>query len=298
MYCGKCGKEVADGSKFCPVCGASLQRPEAPEGGAVPPQAVKNAFEQRREAKARKKKGGIILGVVLAIVVVVGIAAIVLHFVGGSGGSKVPEYVCTDWTSGDEDVIAYIEYDENGKRTKMTQWIPDAALIVEIRVDEHGGQTKIKRYYTDGTIEYEEKYKNDYEFDKKGNPVEQTQYGEDGEIRNIYKYKYDKKGVLISEKCYSLDGDGKKILNFEIEYDEKGNDKKITSYDSNGDVTNIEKYENKYDKNGNLVKATVYYGDSKEEKFTVVFHNEKLSDYLKNKDDFDERAQEKIEESK
>ncbi len=39
MFCKKCGKQIADGSKFCPECGASFESNNAvsPANGAVPP---------------------------------------------------------------------------------------------------------------------------------------------------------------------------------------------------------------------------------------------------------------------
>ena len=39
MFCKKCGKQIADDSKFCPECGASFESNNAasPANGAVPP---------------------------------------------------------------------------------------------------------------------------------------------------------------------------------------------------------------------------------------------------------------------
>ena len=39
MYCSNCGKQIADGSKFCPECGAS-------QTGAAPQQPVINVVNQ------------------------------------------------------------------------------------------------------------------------------------------------------------------------------------------------------------------------------------------------------------
>lgn len=58
MFCGSCGKQVPEGSGFCPACGASAgggaPRPAAPAGAAAGPPA---AAAQRAKLEAQFKAG-------------------------------------------------------------------------------------------------------------------------------------------------------------------------------------------------------------------------------------------------
>lgn len=195
-------------------------------------------------------------------------------------------------------MFGFFEYDENGQKTKLTQWMPTDDTIAEFTFDEYGGQKKIRILSSDGTVVSETKYKNEYEFDKKGNPVEQRQIDEDGKLCTVIKRQFNKKGVIELMKSYSVNEDGKKILDYEITTDEKGSEERFTEYDHDGNVTEVQQYKNKYDDNDNLKKVTAYNSETKAELYTMIYHQEKLSEYLKNKEDFDKRAQEKIEEGK
>jgi len=63
MFCPNCGKEIPDGSKFCPYCGAKI---------AVSPEQKKLAKE-RREKTGRKKNSFLVLIPIVAVVIVLGI---------------------------------------------------------------------------------------------------------------------------------------------------------------------------------------------------------------------------------
>lgn len=48
MYCPNCGKEIADGSKFCPLCGATIQQPESVQGQPQQTQSTGNGGESKK----------------------------------------------------------------------------------------------------------------------------------------------------------------------------------------------------------------------------------------------------------
>ena len=75
MICCKCGKQIADGVKFCSECGASQLGPEQP-----------------------KSKKGLIIGIVAAVVALAVIATLVLVFAGGEeepAATNAPTVVTT-----------------------------------------------------------------------------------------------------------------------------------------------------------------------------------------------------------
>ena len=88
MFCIKCGKQIADGSKFCPYCGAAINE-NANTGNRSAAQPVRNnapktGFAQQAYAKAPKQKKPadpkmkMILFIVLGVVVAALVAFILL----------------------------------------------------------------------------------------------------------------------------------------------------------------------------------------------------------------------------
>lgn len=76
MFCEKCGKEIKDGDKFCPYCGAENKiNKEEPSHDIPPDFSVKGA--------GKKKKGAVIA---IAAVIIIGIIAAVKMF--GSSDAK------------------------------------------------------------------------------------------------------------------------------------------------------------------------------------------------------------------
>ena len=61
MFCGKCGKEIAEGKKFCPYCGFSLE--------GIVPEVKKNPVKAKPILK-EEKKGGFRINIALVITLV------------------------------------------------------------------------------------------------------------------------------------------------------------------------------------------------------------------------------------
>ncbi len=77
MLCFKCGKEIADGSKFCPHCGAVISGGSAAE--APGPGAAGAGGAPSFEGGGRRRAGkGLIIGGIAAAVVVIVLAAVAL----------------------------------------------------------------------------------------------------------------------------------------------------------------------------------------------------------------------------
>ncbi len=97
MFCKNCGKDIAEGAKFCPSCGTPTQSPSAP---AVPPMAVSTpppappyvrpevrpepvpVYSPVPEMPVRKKKSKAPLVAGIAVVGIIGAGAGALFFLG------------------------------------------------------------------------------------------------------------------------------------------------------------------------------------------------------------------------
>lgn len=74
MTCRNCGREIVDGSVFCPHCGTTqAPAPESPVQGATPPW-------EGPEGGGKKKKTGLLIGIGAAVVAVIALVAV---FAGG-----------------------------------------------------------------------------------------------------------------------------------------------------------------------------------------------------------------------
>jgi hypothetical protein len=78
-YCAKCGKELKEGVKFCPACGA----PISPKVLTKAPETAK-----KEAAPAPKRSGAVVAIVVVIIVAVVAVVAFLLL----GGGGILPVY--------------------------------------------------------------------------------------------------------------------------------------------------------------------------------------------------------------
>ena len=68
MKCPKCGKELAEGIKFCPDCGFSII-PESPEQSDTSPYVQAPPSAAAGSGEPQKSKAGLIVGIILALIV-------------------------------------------------------------------------------------------------------------------------------------------------------------------------------------------------------------------------------------
>lgn len=57
VYCSKCGKQIEEGSKFCPFCGTA-QECNATSGGELIKQGAEETFKDVRNQIDQKKQNG------------------------------------------------------------------------------------------------------------------------------------------------------------------------------------------------------------------------------------------------
>ncbi len=108
MFCSNCGSQIADGSAFCPACGAQLNASQrAPQANSQPfPQQTyaQPVYGQPYAAAPAPKKKKTWLWFVLGGVVLAAVAVVLILVLGGSS----PEGVAEDYFE------AYIHHDLRG----------------------------------------------------------------------------------------------------------------------------------------------------------------------------------------
>lgn len=146
MFCGKCGKEIGDGAKFCPYCGAMTgvqddawtPAPSQPSAAntTYPPQIIE-------PAGAKKSKGFAALAAIGGVAVVAVIAAVVLLggvFSGPKGAlTKAMTKSVNAWQSASE-AAGLPDIERLAKDKKITQEI---SFKIKSVADE------LSYYYTD-----------------------------------------------------------------------------------------------------------------------------------------------------
>ena len=89
MFCSKCGKQISDGSTFCPVCGAQLN---APGASNAPNASSYNAAQQTREPRLNTMclVGFVIscISLLLNFFGLVGIAGVIVSTIGMTGCNR------------------------------------------------------------------------------------------------------------------------------------------------------------------------------------------------------------------
>lgn len=235
MYCGTCGKELRDDSKFCDQCGAiqpelvpdNQKKNTTPE--MTPPVAPVIPVAEKPK-KPRKKVNKKLLAIIAAVLVVAVAAAILIPiFFPG----KQTIYVC----------VEEIQYTSDGIAHRRTQWEYDEVgnlLSEEVDNGDHAPKwddTLGVYFYEfaeyDGTVDY----RSEWEYDENNNIVKyltseqpgysvEYDYDEDGKITEFvltwepsinsasenhvkvvpatYKCEYDDEGRLI--RVYVPDG--------------------------------------------------------------------------------------------
>ena len=139
-----------------------------------------------------------------------------------------------------------------------------------IRTESHYSSGKNKYNYKEYTLEYDQndrlikktsKGKNgssgwvEYEYDKSGNLIKETEYELNYSIRSMRKYEYDKSGNMIKESFYT----GETLdYSYKYEYDKSNRLIKETKYDNKGTSVEWKKYE--YDEKGLEIKCTYSNG--------------------------------------
>lgn len=212
MFCKKCGNKLADGAKFCGVCGTVVQAQADPIPNTTPVDRdnVSYTIPLVREEKAAKAaavtKGGknslpmkkLLLGVAALAVVVLVVVLISSLF----GGRTV--YLTTE----------SISNSEVGKNTSEYVYDEDGNLV------EYSYSAKYKDWYADYLDDYS--YSWTYEYEDGRIVAAEYEYNKDSvEL----EYIYDKKGNLETVESDDFEG--------EVTCDDKG---RIVEMEFDGDL--------------------------------------------------------------
>ena len=155
MFCWKCGKEIADGSQFCPFCGSRLQAEKAQSGPVsggsqvhqAPPQMNQQApytYGNGQAQKPKKKKTGVLVAILVAVAVLIAARA-----VGYQTGRKLAGSYIQNSSSAKTDVKPEEIREEDIKEALNDLDLTDLlsqnkAVMIE---DEAGGRTIAIVYY-------------------------------------------------------------------------------------------------------------------------------------------------------
>lgn len=124
MFCGKCGKELPAGVRFCPACGAPVEteppvtEPPVTEGPMTEPPAV--AVAEPETAPAKKKSGGkkTVLICVAAVALAVALGVLLYLFQRFSGGEDpAPAYA---YLTGEGELMLLPDLKEKTQALELT----------------------------------------------------------------------------------------------------------------------------------------------------------------------------------
>lgn len=283
MFCKFCGKELNEDAKFCPGCGAQLGEKKSVN--------VEKKVEKAPVKKSSKKP---VLAAVLAFVVIAAVAAVgVGKFMGSKGGSgRAPKYVWTCLEADDYMLVA--AYDDDGNVVSELYGSKSDENIEETVIDEDFLLIKEITYDLDWNVTSEIKVKNEKEYDDDGNLVKATQYI-DGEVIRIIERTYDENNEVL-EKQYVPGGDEGIYLFSEAKWTADRERIESKYYDQDGEQIDQQKCEYAYNEKGVLEEGYVYDVDTNKATDHYIYHNEKLSDYLKNKDEIEEELKDMLVE--
>lgn len=124
MFCGKCGKQIADGAKFCPYCGAAQEasgRPAPmPDNGSGPAQEKSPAAAPGGAVSAQSKRK--------YLVAILAVAAVVLVVVLLVRSRSMEAMLPGEWADvNDEETVSLI-LDKDGTGTIPSGYMGDVNL--------------------------------------------------------------------------------------------------------------------------------------------------------------------------
>ena len=277
MFCGKCGKEIADDQKFCMYCGA-----ETGIAPRTPQQEIPNSeATEENSKKSRKKKGGnkkhkavrVVIPVLVFLVVAAAAVGVAVHFLNPEEEyyrAKTVSYELVDYNDPSKglEVQSLIEYREDGQiiHEETEYAVTDYSYDGKNRITSVEARDKDAGETYSFSVTYEEK---DGIYIGKSNVVSE------GDGDSVYReYHYDREDRLIYTATYNND----ELVKYEkTEYNQNGNvkmieskgeyEKSITEYDDDGNIVSSAHYndsgelynKNEFEyKNSKLYKQTVY----------------------------------------
>ena len=272
MFCKKCGNQLADGAKFCGVCGASqeVQANAIPEFPPVQREEMSYTIPLVREEEPVSKKVAVSkpskkpLPMKKILVGVAALAVVVLLVVlAGSlfGGKTV--YLTTEIVDNDDEFAEYVSeyaYDEDGH------------LI------EYSYSAEYKGWYADYLDDFSYTYSYEYEDGR----IVAAEYDAGDESFDL-EYIYDKDGNLEAVESDDFEGevtcdDKGRIV--EMEFDGDREVSMECSYHDNGILAEMDytrgnyRYVYVYDENGRTLEYNSYSNGEKSTSRTYEYNED------------------------
>ena len=241
MFCTRCGKPIADGSRFCGYCGAA-QNHSQPQA-AVPAPKVK-----------KKSHKGLIIGIVALCAVIVIAAGAAVMFLWPEGDSA---------PAGSDRVQTSSPTQEQREQDSelVTVWRP---VYHKVTLADGPSSEQEFRYDEDGRVLqwpdwrilypwYEVKY------DEFGNITQWNNCQSGGYSSTSYQYTYDESGRIV--ECRENDN-GEQAAIWDFTWDDRGN---LVQVMRTGDLsygyTPYPRGDFEYDRKGRLVCEYLAYGE-------------------------------------
>ena len=215
MYCGKCGKQISDNSKFCKYCGAIVNSEENDNEEWAPVKVEKNSFLNKKIIK--------IICIIIAVIFIICIGMVLyLH----RKGEKTETHTGNNRIINIEQIDGRICILGNPERCHGTYIVRD----YDVNGNEYSTVARNYNFFVD--------------------KAEMSLYGQsesEGNENIIYRYEYDENDIL--EWC-TIETGGVVIKIGYYCYD-GGMD--ATWYDDGGNIVLTEKYKYTYDEKGNVI---------------------------------------------
>ena len=144
MYCGNCGKNIPDGSKFCEGCGAPVAQ-TAPQQPQYQPQPQYQAQPQYQKPVTKKKSP--VLPIVIAAVAVVVLAAVIAVIALVGGKAPMSElFAYGDWNYGSFELYdgTYVIRSASTDETDRVEEIWDSISELKVKEKKSGDADAIR----------------------------------------------------------------------------------------------------------------------------------------------------------
>ena len=245
MFCGKCGKEIADNSAFCPYCGQKVSAPAAVSTGSAAPVntavngggafGTMSGMPPVSPVQPKKRKKHVPLIIISCVLVLALIGGGIWFFI-----PKKDDFYCAKAVVEYNGSKVVSEYDKNGDLLKQTQYENgEEKTLIAYEYGDEGMITSL--------VYHEQKCELTYS---------DTADGYVGKSEGV-EIKYDKDHRLLS---LSIGEGSTQAYSKTMEYYAGGQKKTMSEIFGTGS-TSQSKTVTEYNKQGEVIEVTTYAND-------------------------------------
>lgn len=157
MFCVKCGKDIPDNSKFCPLCGADLKEKEQKVDADTSQMEKETVLENKSDKKElSRNKAYIFMGALVLFI-------IVLVFTVQKNNLK--KELQKRWFQTDGDIIKVLNFSDNEIEYKLESiysWMDTTVFVkeykivsgnkIKVKMTENSWETYTIKFKADGSI--------------------------------------------------------------------------------------------------------------------------------------------------